>query len=483
MSNQKWGQVLVVEDEQSNREAMRRALATAGYQVSAFPGVDEALDHLRRSDDVLVVVTDLKMPGKDGFALLREAKQIDGRLGILMVTAHGSIDLAVEAMKEGADDFLTKPVDIFELRKRVGAIAEKRRLEREVRELRSRIGELQGFGNLIGKSAEMQRLYRQLEMVAPTRSTVLIIGESGTGKELVANAIHENSPRRAERFLPINCGAIPADILESELFGHERGSFTGASARKVGKFELADKGTLFLDEVGELPPDMQVKLLRVLEEQEFMRVGGTGTIRVDVRILGATNSDLERAVSEGRFRSDLYYRLKVLTVRLPALRERKEDVPLLVEYFLSRFCEENERPALELTPAAMRSLVENPWVGNVRELRNLLESLVVFATGDKIDVGDLPPEYAAAAAGNLAPAMATAAPQTAASPLLGPALGLPGGSGGGVLSMDEVERRAILQALSETGGNRTQAAEKLGIGLRTLQRKLKEYRARGLYEG
>ena len=214
-----------------------------------------------------------------------------------------------------------------------------------------------------------------------------------------------------------------------------------------------------------------------------MRVGGTGTIRVDVRILGATNSDLERAVSEGRFRSDLYYRLKVLTVRLPALRERKEDVPLLVEYFLSRFCEENERPALDLTPAAMRSLVENPWVGNVRELRNLLESLVVFATGDKIDLGDLPAEYSAAAAGNLAPAMATGAPHPAASPLLGPALGLPGGSGGGVLSMDEVERRAILQALSETSGNRTQAAEKLGIGLRTLQRKLKEYRARGLYEG
>ena len=471
------GQVLVVEDEEPNREAMRRALAMVGHRVTAFPGVDEAIDHLRRHDDVFVIVTDMKMPGKDGFALMREARQVDPRIGILMVTAHGSIDLAVEAMKEGADDFLTKPVDIFELRKRVEAITEKKRLEREVRELRGRIGELRAFGNLIGKSPQMQRLYQQLEMIAPTRSTVLIVGESGTGKELVANAIHENSPRRAERFLPINCGAIPAEILESELFGHEKGSFTGAVQRKIGKFELADKGTLFLDEVGELPPDMQVKLLRVLEEQEFMRVGGTGTIRVDVRFVAATNSDLEKAVADGRFRSDLYYRLKVLIVRLPALRERKEDIPLLVEHYLERFSAENERPRLELTPEAMRVLVEIPWSGNVRELRNLLESLVVFATGSVVDIGDLPPEYrtpGAAPAPVPVPALAGAALAGADERTVAFAAG-----DGGVVSMEEVERRAILQALRETNGNRTQAAERLGIGLRTLQRKLKEYRARG----
>jgi len=477
MTNPHGGQVLVVEDEEGNRNAMRRVLETARKQVQDFPevrvyafgNVDDALEHIRRNDDVLVVVTDLRMPDKDGFCLMREARQIDPGIGILMVTAYGSIDLAVDAMKQGADDFLTKPVDPSELRMRVSAILERRQLEREVRELRRRMGEFQGFGNLVGKSPEMQRLYRQLEMIAPTRSTVLIIGDSGTGKELVANAIHENSPRRAERFLPINCGAIPAEILESELFGHERGSFTGASARKMGKFEVADKGTLFLDEVSELPLDMQVKLLRVLEEQEFMRVGGTESVRVDVRILAATNSDLERAVAEGRFRSDLYYRLKVLTVRLPSLRERKEDIPLLTQYFLDRFCAENERPTLAMTSAAMRILVENPWEGNVRELRNLLESLVVFAAGDTVDVADLPREYVertSAATGAPVPSAAAAIPEPE----------------GAVASMEEIERRAILRALTETGGNRTQAADRLGIGLRTLQRKLKEYRARGLYQ-
>ncbi len=480
MSAPKWGQVIVVEDEAPNREAMRMALSRAGHRVEAFENVDEAVAYLRRHDDVLVIVTDLKMPGKGGFELLAEAQAVAPRAGILMVTAHGSIDLAVDAMKKGADDFLTKPVDIFELRKRVGALAEARRLEREVRELRSRMGELQGFGNLIGKSPAMQRLYHQLELVAPTRSTVLIVGESGTGKELVANAIHENSPRRAERFLPINCGAIPADILESELFGHERGSFTGALARKIGKFELADKGTLFLDEVGELSPDMQVKLLRVLESQEFMRVGGTGTIHVDVRILAATNADLEKAVAEGRFRSDLYYRLKVVTVKLPPLRARKEDIPALAERFIERFCRENDRPRVTLSPEILRAITETPWTGNVRELRNVMETLVIFAHGPVIELADLPPEYRPGEAGALGQDG-----EAAEGPA--PALAAGGGREPAVLpasvdaqTMDDIERRAILRALDESGGNRTRAASKLGIGLRTLQRKLKEYRERGL---
>jgi DNA-binding NtrC family response regulator len=300
--------------------------------------------------------------------------------------------------------------------------------------------------------------------VAPTRANVLIVGESGTGKEVVANSLHENSPRRDRRFLPINCAAIPAEILESEMFGHERGSFTGATGRKVGKFELADGGTLFLDEIGELPLDMQAKLLRVIEQREFMRVGGTETIRVDIRLVVATNQDLAVAVEEGRFRSDLYYRLKVVTLQIPPLRERREDIPVLANHFLREFAAENARTGLRFSPEAMRALVGARWEGNVRELRNLVESLVVLTPNDEIRVEDLPPEYARAAQG-------------------GEGSRTPGsGDDAPGLRMEDVERRAILAALEQTGGNRTQAAELLGIGLRTLQRKLKEYRLAGWTE-
>src|SRR5262249_36366620 len=300
----------------------------------------------------------------------------------------------------------------------------------------------------------------------PTRSNVLIVGESGTGKELVANALHDNSPRKDGRFLPINCAAIPAEILESELFGHERGSFTGATGRKIGKFELADRATLFLDEIGELPLDMQVKLLRVLETREFMRVGGTETIRVDIRLIAATNADLEAAVERGAFRSDLYYRLKVVTLRIPALRERREDIPLLVGHFLQSFAKENDREGLHFTPEALRALVLAPWEGNVRELRNVVESLVVLTPSLEIGVSDLPEEYRAYAGGGSVPGgfPTPSAPVTSPSSGVGP---------GAALTMEEIERRAILDALERTGGNRTQAAEMLGIGLRTLQRKLK----------
>jgi DNA-binding NtrC family response regulator len=373
----------------------------------------------------------------------------------------------VDAMKRGADDYLTKPVDLFELRKRASTIVEKRLLSRKVVELESRLGEK--FGKLIGKSRAMEALFRQMEMVAPTRSNVLIVGESGTGKELVANALHENSPRKDARFLPINCAAIPAEILESELFGHERGSFTGATGRKIGKFELADKGTLFLDEIGELPLDMQVKLLRVLETREFMRVGGTETIHVDIRLVAATNSDLEAAVLKGTFRSDLYYRLKVVTLRIPPLKERREDIPLLVNHFFATFVKENGREGMRIAPEAMRALVAAPWEGNVREVRNLVESLVVLTPGSEIRVDDLPPEIRTVAADGPSAAGRGVPPAELAMKL---------GSTAG-LTMDEIERRAIEDALDRTGGNRTQAADMLGIGLRTLQRKLKEYRAAG----
>jgi DNA-binding NtrC family response regulator len=293
----------------------------------------------------------------------------------------------------------------------------------------------------------------------------LIVGESGTGKELVANALHDNSPRKDARFLPINCAAIPAEILESELFGHERGSFTGATGRKIGKFELADRGTLFLDEIGELPLEMQVKLLRVLETREFMRVGGTDTIRVEIRLVAATNADLEAAVERGAFRSDLYYRLKVVTLRIPPLRERREDIPLLATHFLATYAKENEREGMKFAPDAMRALVGARWEGNVRELRNVVESLVVLTPTVEIGLADLPDEFRAAGASAddpETPRDAQAGEKSTAS-----------------LTMDEIERRAILGALERTGGNRTQAAEMLGIGLRTLQRKLKEYKVAG----
>jgi two-component system response regulator HydG len=455
--------VVVIEDETPNRESYERALSKIGYRVAAFAQAEPALEHLRAHRDVVLVITDLMMPGTDGFGVLSAAREIDPEVGVLMITGHGSVESAVDAMKRGADDYLTKPVDLFELRKRASAIVEKHLLSRRVVELESRLGEK--FGKLISHSKPMEALFRQMEMVAPTRSNVLIVGESGTGKELVANALHENSPRRDARFLPINCAAIPSEILESELFGHERGSFTGATGRKIGKFELADKGTLFLDEIGELPIEMQVKLLRVLETREFMRVGGTDTIKVDIRLIAATNADLEIAVERGTFRNDLYYRLKVVTLRIPALRERPEDIPLLANHFLTIFGRENDREGMRFSPDAMRAIVNARWEGNVRELRNLVESLVVLTPSPEIRLSDLPEELRRAEGEDFG---RDTAPTAAAA-----------ASTGATLTMDEIERRAILDALERTGGNRTQAAEMLGIGLRTLQRKLKEYRFAG----
>jgi DNA-binding NtrC family response regulator len=453
--------IIVVEDDEGNRRTVTRALKRDGYRVASFSSAIPALEHLRANRDVVLVITDLMLPGIDGFGVLAETKSINPDVGVLMITGHGSVESAVDAMKRGADDYLTKPVDLFELRKRTSAIVEKHRLSRRVDELESRLGEK---FKLVAQSKPMQDLFRQMELVAPARSNVLITGESGTGKELVANALHENSPRSNKRFLPINCAAIPAEILESELFGHERGAFTGAAARKPGKFELADGGTLFLDEIGELPLEMQVKLLRVLEQREFMRVGGSETIRVDIRVIAATNSDLETAVEQSRFRSDLYYRLKVVTLKIPPLRERREDIPLLLRHFLAIFAVENGREGMQFGADAMRVLVEERWDGNVRELRNLVESLVVLAPNPLIGVNELPAEYRP-------PSRPADAPEAGAE--------LADAGSGGDLTMDEIERRAILAALEKTGGNRTQAAQLLGIGLRTLQRKLKDYRVAG----
>jgi DNA-binding NtrC family response regulator len=449
------GQVVVIDDDEGNRRGIEMALRKDGYAVAAFASGEEAVRHLKeRGADLLV--TDLRMPGMDGIQVLKAAKAADPAMAVLVITGYGSVESAVDAMKQGADDYLQKPVNLVELRKRVAAAVEKRRLAQEVVRLKERLEEKFSFGTIIGTSRAMQQVLHQLALVAPTRSSVLIVGESGTGKELIANALHQNSPRKESRFLPINCAAIPADILESELFGHERGAFTGAVQRKAGKFELADRGTLFLDEIGELPMPLQAKLLRVLEDRSFMRVGGTETIQVDVRIIAATNSDLEARVAAGSFRNDLYYRLKVVTIAVPPLRDRPEDVPILAHRFFESFRAENNRPGLTLSPEVVEAFTRARWEGNVRELRNLIESLVVLADAGTTGIGleHLPEPFRA----------------------IGHQAAIPAASASGqVRRMDEIEKEAILKTLQETGGNRTRAAEILGIGLRTLQRKLREY--------
>jgi len=457
--------VLVIEDDMANRRGLVRALTRTGYKVEAFARADPALDYLREHRDVVLVITDLMMPGTDGFDVLAAVKEIRPRTGLLMITGHATVESAVDAMKQGADDYLTKPVNLDELRTRVANLIQKVRDRDRREELEERL--YSKFVKLIGNSKVMQDLFRQIELVAGARSNVLIVGASGTGKELVANALHEHSPRHEGRFLPINCAAIPAEILESELFGHEKGAFTGATARKMGKFELADGGTLFLDEIGELPLEMQVKLLRVLEQREFMRVGGTETIRVDIRLLAATNQDLEEMVERKLFRNDLYYRLKVVTLAIPPLSERDGDVRLLANHFLAEFAKENGRDSMSFSPEVMAALIGARWVGNVRELRNLVESLVVLAPGDEIQLSDLPDEYRRPEP-SVRPSRSIHEKDTEDKQSL---------------TMEEIERRAILDALEKTGGNRTQAAELLGIGLRTLQRKIKDYRMAGKAEG
>ena len=451
---------LIIDDETGSRESMAIAIEKTGLPVQTFDDARRALEFLEQHDSVRVVVCDLRMPGMDGISFLNEVRERGYDLGVVLVTAFGSIESAVEAMRVGADDYLTKPVDLYELRRRVTNLMERKQLKEEVSSLRQMLDKKFGFESLIGKSAGMERLFEQMRLVAPTRSSVLIVGASGTGKELVAKALHQASPRRSERFLALNCGAIPNDILESELFGHERGAFTGAVARKIGKFELAHRGTLFLDEISELVPELQVKLLRVLEERQIMRVGGSELIDVDFRLIAATNKDLEKEVAEERFRADLYYRLKVVTLRIPSLAERTSDIPLLAEHFLKTFFDEHGKPVKPLSPEALEVLCQYPWPGNVRQLRNVLESVVIFHQGERVEVDDLPLELREGS-----PAAAVAAP-------LQPVLGLP-------RSMEEIERQAIPETLNRTGGHRAEAARLLGIGLRTLQRKIKEYKGQG----
>src|SRR5688572_28707544 len=453
-------QVLIIDDETGSRESMAMAIAKAGHAVRTFDDARAALDYLSEHPGPNIALCDLRMPGMDGIEFLQQVRSRGYDLGVVLITAYGSIESAVEAMRVGADDYLTKPVDLYELRKRVTNLLENRQLKEEVTTLRQMLDKRYGFESIIGRSAPMERLFEQMKLVAPTRSTVLVIGESGTGKELVANALHRASPRRDERFLAINCGAIPSDILESELFGHERGAFTGAVSRKIGKFEIAHRGTLFLDEISELYPELQVKLLRVLEERQVMRVGGSDLIEVDFRLIAATNRDLEREVADGRFREDLYYRLKVVTLRIPPLRERVSDIQPLAEHFLGLFCQEHGKAPKRLSNETLEMLARYPWPGNVRQLRNVMESVVVFHQGEDVQPADLPVEVR---------------DSVTVSTTGGPVQSVVSGT----RTMADIERQAILETLNRTGGHRAKAADLLGIGLRTLQRKLKEYKDEG----
>jgi two-component system NtrC family response regulator/two-component system response regulator HydG len=445
--------IFLVDDDDGSRDAMKRTLERVGYMLQAFPSAEEALERLREGDAVDAIVSDVRMPGMDGYQFLREVRAEHPNLPFLLVTAYADVEDAVAALQEGADDYLTKPVKVQELRQRVQMQLERRVLSDENRRLRQRLEKSFGFEGIVGHSSAMEELIERLRVAAPTRSTVLVVGESGSGKELVANALHQNSPRAEGPFVAINCGAIPGEILESELFGHEKGAFTGAHQRRIGLIERASGGTLFLDEISELSPDLQVKLLRVLEERHIMRVGGTTQIPVDFRLVAATNRDLVKWVEDGRFRQDLFYRLKVVELHIPPLRERKEDIPLFVQHFLEHFNRELGRDVHGVHPAVMASFKRQQWPGNVRELRNLIESMVLFARDAEIGLDDLPAEYRAPTP----PAAVEESGEWRPRP------------------MAEIEREAILRTVEHTGGHRARAADLLEIGLRTLQRKLKEY--------
>ena len=445
--------IFLIDDDDGSREAMARTLARVGYDVRAFPEAEEALERLLAGETVDAVVSDVRMPGMDGYELLRHVRAERPNLPFLLVTAFADVEDAVAALQEGADDYLTKPVKVQELRQRVQLHLERRALSTENRRLKERLDRSFGFEGIVGHSRGMEEVIDRLRVVAPTKSTVLIVGESGTGKELVANALHQRSDRPDGPFVAVNCGAIPGEILESELFGHEKGAFTGAHQRRIGLIESASAGSLFLDEISELSPDLQVKLLRVLEERVVTRVGGSTHLPVDFRLIAATNRDLESWVREGRFRQDLYYRLKVVTLTIPPLRQRLDDIPLFVQHFLNLFNDEIGRHVEGVHPSVLAALKRHSWPGNVRELRNLVESLVLFAKTDEITLEDLPIEYRVPTA---------APPQVDAE-------------GWQPRSMAEIEKQAILETLEYTDGHRARAAALLEIGLRTLQRKLKEY--------
>ncbi|HET7874135.1 MAG TPA: sigma-54 dependent transcriptional regulator [Methylomirabilota bacterium] len=447
--------VLVVDDEEASRRGLSTLLAGWGYDVEEAADGEEGL---ARATGALpaVVITDLVMPRLDGLGLLRALRDAAPFAAVILLSGQGTIETAVTAMKEGAYDFLTKPVDPARLRVLVPKAAEKAEALREVAVLRKRVKQVWGTGRLVGTSAPMQEVYRLIELAAPTPASILISGESGTGKELAARTLHELSPRAAGPFVAVNCAAIPETLLESEIFGHEKGAFTGALERRPGCFELAHQGTLFLDEIAEMAPGTQAKFLRILEGSPVRRLGGKVEIAVDVRVIAATNRDPLKAIQEGRLREDLYYRLNVVSLALPPLRERREDIPLLIQAFIEEFNAKYDKRLRSVDEAALQMLMAQPWPGNVRELRNTLERALIGCDGDLITPAQLTPAPARA------PAVETAGGANEITFSIG-------------TSLDEVEKGLILRTLAALGNNKTRTAEMLGISLKTLHNKLKAY--------
>jgi DNA-binding NtrC family response regulator len=381
--------ILVIDDEEVVREVFQRLLKSEGYHAELCTSGEEGLK-LVREREFDAVILDVMMNGIGGLATLQELRKTDADIPVIMVTAYASMENAIECMKHGAFDYITKPFKNDEVMLAIQKAMEQRTLVRENKNLKSQLKGIYGFENIVGHSEQMRKVFDLVSQVAPSRSTILITGESGTGKELIAKAIHFHSPRAGKPFVVVNSGSLPPDLLESNLFGHMKGSFTGAIASKKGLFEVADGGSIFLDEIGNIHLDTQSKLLRVIQEKEFMRVGGVDTVHVDVRIVAATNSDLFSLVKDGKFREDLYYRLNVISIQLPALRERMDDIPLLADFFINKYCRENDKPELHLTPQALNALMDHDWPGNVRELENVIERAVVLCRGETITVDLLP---------------------------------------------------------------------------------------------
>ena len=444
--------ILVVDDEESHRIMLRAVLQEEGYEVAEAADGPEAIRAVEQEPFDLILL-DIRMTTMDGIEALSEIRKISPYAPVLMMTAYASVKTAVEALKAGAFEYLTKPLDIEELKILIEKALEYYHLREENLALEERLGDRFDFSRIIGKSRKMKEIFDLLAQVAPTDATVLILGESGTGKEVVANAIHHNSPRANQPFIKVACAALPETLLEGELFGHEKGAFTGPIARREGRFQAAHRGTIFLDEVGEMSAATQTKLLRVLQEKEFEPVGSTRTAKVDVRVIAATNKDLEREVREGRFREDLFYRLNVVPVLVPPLRERKEDIPALAAHFFSVYREKNKKEVKEISKKGLDLLIRYDWPGNVRELENCIERAVIIGPRGGHRPRGFPPSD---------PGLI--------SEKEGSGIRLPSG-----ISLQEVEKALILKTLEDTGGNRSRAAEIMGINRRTLQNKLKEY--------
>jgi two-component system NtrC family response regulator len=443
--------ILVVDDEGNARQALRDILTEEGYELVEAADGEDALQ-LMQSFAPAAVLADVRMPKMDGITLLKKAREQGSDAVFVMMTAYASVEAAVEAMRAGAENYLVKPLDVNAVLVVLEKALEKLRLVRDTQNLRERVRERYRFHNIVGDAPELQAVYEVVKRAAPTRATVLILGESGTGKELIAQALHEESPRRDRAFIKVNCAALSETLLESELFGHEKGSFTGAIGRKEGRFELADGGTLFLDEIGDISPALQIKLLRVLQQKEFERVGGVSTIKVDVRLVAATNRDLASEVKNGKFREDLYYRLNVVAVTLPPLRQRKGDIPALVSHFVEKYGKAYTKEIRGLAPGTLNALLAHDWPGNVRELENVVERAVVLAKGLEMTADDLPPTLRGPRPRERTPGAL-----------------IPGAT------LYEIEREAILRTLEMVGGSTSRAAEILGISVRKIQYRLKEY--------